>query len=75
MTMRNVESSPVAAPLRTWVLEGEPPITLSVYQPAVTFRCGDAPEVAINPAQVVKLCGYFTDLEDFFDSGDPEALR
>ena len=43
IAMPNTES--ITTPLRTWTIEGETPITVSVYRPAVT----------INPDQVEQL--------------------
>ncbi|MGQ0838922.1 hypothetical protein [Actinokineospora sp.] len=72
--MTTTEKSAVMEPLRTWTVEGEVPITLSVYRPAVTIRCGDGPETVIDPKQVGLLAEHFVSVEDFFDTGDPDAF-
>jgi hypothetical protein len=61
-------------PMRTWTIAGENQITLSVYRPAVTMRCGDGPEVALNPEQVAKLSSRFMDMDNFFYPGESEDL-
>ncbi|ONI74866.1 hypothetical protein ALI144C_39445 [Actinosynnema sp. ALI-1.44] len=61
-------------PLRTWTIPGDETITLSVYRPAVTIRCGDGPEVTISPDQVTTLSDRFVDVDNFFASGEPGDL-
>jgi hypothetical protein len=61
-------------PLRSWTVPGDPPLTITIHQPAMTLRHGDGPEVALNPEQIRVLNGKFADAESFFDYNDPEVL-
>lgn len=61
-------------PLRTWTFEGEKPLTVTLYKPALTIRCGDGPEAELSPIQFGKLYDRFVDIEGFFDTQDPEVL-
>jgi hypothetical protein len=72
--MGTPQSTGAMPPLRTWAFGDEETIVLSVYQPAVTIRCGDGPEVRISPKQAARLSEHFDIIEAFFDSGDPEEL-
>jgi hypothetical protein len=62
-------------PLRTWTIEGEHPLTVSLYRPVLTIRCGDGPEAELTPDQVAALSKRFVDIDCFFDTEEPEFLR
>lgn len=61
-------------PLRTWTFQGEHPITVCLYQPAMTIRFGDGPEARLSPDQVAALTKRFVDIDCFFDTEEPEFL-
>lgn len=61
-------------PMRTWTFVGVEPLTVSVYKPVVTIRWGDGPEAQLSPQQVAELSSRIVDLENYFDSDDPEVL-
>ncbi len=60
--------------LRTWTFEGEKPLTVTVYKPAMTIRCADGQEAEISPSQLSELCSRLVDAEYYFESEDPEVL-
>jgi hypothetical protein len=60
--------------IRTWTFEGEHPVTISLYKPVVTIRCGEGPEAELSPSQLKKLYDRLEDVGEFFDSEDPEVL-
>lgn len=71
--MTNDETA-VVEPLRTWVAQGEMPVILTVYRPRLTIRCGDGPEMTVEPEQLGELAEHFESVDYFFDTGDPDML-
>jgi hypothetical protein len=62
-------------PLRTWTIEGEQPLTLNLYRPALTIRFGDGPEATLSPDQVATLSQRFIDIECYFHTEEPTFLK
>lgn len=58
--------------IRSWTLEGDPPMTVTVYRPAVTVRRGDGPEVLIGRSQMRTLNVRLELAADFFEDDTPE---
>ncbi len=60
--------------IRSWTFEGEVPLVVKLYKPALTIQCGDGPEAALTTEQFKQLSDKFCDVENFFDTEDPEML-
>jgi hypothetical protein len=60
--------------VRSWTVPGDPPLTITIYQPAMTLRYGDGPEVALNPEQIGALNTKFAEADHFFTYEDPEIF-
>jgi hypothetical protein len=60
--------------LRTWTIEGATPFVVTLYKPAMTIRCGDGPESELTPKQVTLLSERLLNVEEYFDTEDPEGL-
>ena len=60
--------------MRTWTFEGDNSMTISLYKPVLTIKCGDGPEAELSPSQLRQLCERLGDVENFFDTEDPEVL-
>ena len=61
-------------PIRSWTIPGDPPLTITIHQPAMTLRHGDGPEIPLSPKQIAVLNNKFADAESYFDTEDPEIL-
>ncbi|WP_163511430.1 hypothetical protein [Fodinicola acaciae] len=62
------------SPLRVWKIDGEVPLVITIYRPAVTVRCGDGPEACLTPKQVNALCMQFDDAEAYFLDEAPQTI-
>jgi hypothetical protein len=60
--------------MRTWTFEGGTPLVVTVYKPAMTIQCGDGPVAELTQDQFTNLCARFVDIENYFDTQDPEIL-
>ncbi|HEV8562846.1 MAG TPA: hypothetical protein VGR06_41555 [Actinophytocola sp.] len=61
-------------PIRTWTFDGDNPMTISLYKPVVTVKCGNGPEAELSPNQLKQLTERLEDVGEFFESEDPEVL-
>lgn len=66
-------------PVRSWTIAGDNPLTVKVYRPAMTIRCGDGPESELSPQQVSALTQRLVDIDcvydaEEFDPEEPEVL-
>lgn len=60
--------------IRSWTFEGAVPLVVKLYKPALTIQCGDGPEAELTTEQFKELSERFVDVENFFDTEDPETL-
>jgi hypothetical protein len=49
-------------------------MTISLYKPVLTVKCGDGPEAELSPNQLKQLTERLEDVGEFFESEDPEVL-
>lgn len=60
--------------LRTWIIEGDNKLTISVHRPALTIQIGNGPAAPLTGKQVAALYDRLSSAEDYFDCEDPEVL-
>ncbi|WP_163512673.1 hypothetical protein [Fodinicola acaciae] len=60
--------------LRTWIIEGDNKLTISVHRPALTIQIGNGPPAPLTLKQVIALYSRLETVETYFECEDPEVL-